>query len=819
MHSRTSHRQTLRILGTLIAVLAGTVALPRAAQAATAAPSAGKAAVQLASTPPMGFNDWNAFSQNVSEDLIEQTALAMHTDGMQAAGYRYVNIDDAWMAKSRDANGHLVPDPAKFPDGIKGTADYVHSLGLKLGIYEDAGSTTCAGFPGSYGHEATDARDFADWGVDYLKYDNCSTVPGTSDTQQEYIDRYSRMRDALRATGRPIVLSICEWGFSQPWQWAGKVGQLWRTTGDISDNYGSMLQIFKQNAPLAAAAGPGHWNDPDMLEVGNGGMTDTEYRTEFSLWSEMAAPLIAGTDLRTMTPATLAVYRNREVIAVDQDPLGRQGTVVSDDNGHWVLAKPLAGGDVAVTLFNESDTPATIGTTTGSVGLPHRSTYDLRDLWQHSDTETAGRIDAYVPAHGTVMYRVSTGHGGAKNPPATTLTASTQAPAPGGGLTPPACTGCQDVTPGKPVRVHADLANAGRQPITHVSVDRGGPVAYTGLSYEAEAGGNTLSGTASRQSCADCSGGSGVGGIGDAPGNSLTFNGVTARTAGRYEITLYATAPTAGSFSVGVNGGPGVTVQVPADRSAPVTVTVPVTLVKGVNSVRFSGATGSTPGLDRIVLAGATPLHGWKVAPAGPVTGHVLGTNGDLATAWSVTPPPDAPAGTYLIDVRSRYTAGGRTFDATDPVRLVIGDGTYQLGDLPFLSSTNGWGPVERDQSNGGQNAGDGGPIRIDGATYTTGLGTNAVSTVEIDLAGACGSFSTDVGVDDDTAGQGSVAFTVQADGTTIAQTGVLHGGDAAQHLTADVTGVHTLTLTVGDGGDGNGNDHGDWAGATVTCE
>src|SRR3954452_16585508 len=205
-------------------------------------------------TPPMGFNDWNAFGCNVSESLIKDTALAMHTNGMQAAGYQYVNIDDCWLEKTRSAGGHLVPDPVKFPDGIKGTADYVHSLGLKLGIYEDAGTATCAGYPGSYGHEATDAQDFADWGVDYLKYDNCNNAGST--TKEQYIQRYSAMRDALAATGRHIVYSICEWGVNQPSTWAGDVGNLWRTTGDISDNWNSLKSIVNQNAPLADAAKP-----------------------------------------------------------------------------------------------------------------------------------------------------------------------------------------------------------------------------------------------------------------------------------------------------------------------------------------------------------------------------------------------------------------------------------------------------------------------------------------------------------------------------------------------------------------------------------
>jgi alpha-galactosidase len=260
------------------------------------------------------------------------------------------------MTHERDVDGRLVPDPVKFPNGIKATADYVHSKGLKLGIYEDAGTATCAGYPGSLGHEQIDAQTFADWGVDYLKYDNCNNAGST--TKEQYIQRYSVMRDALAATGRPIVYSICEWGVNDPWTWAADVGNLWRTTGDISDNWNSLKSIVFQNAPLYAAAKPGAWNDPDMLEIGNGGRTDTEYRSHFSLWAIIAAPLLAGTDLRRATPQTMAIYLNRDVIAVDQDRLGIQGRVVKTDGTHLVFAKPLANGDVAVALFNSGDTPA-----------------------------------------------------------------------------------------------------------------------------------------------------------------------------------------------------------------------------------------------------------------------------------------------------------------------------------------------------------------------------------------------------------------------------------------------------------------------------
>jgi alpha-galactosidase len=357
----------------------------------------------------MGFNDWNAYGCNVSESLIKSTAQAMHTNGMQAAGYTYVNIDDCWLTHSRDSSGHLVPDPAKFPDGIKGTADYVHSLGLKLGIYEDAGTATCAGYPGSLGHETTDAQSFASWGVDYLKYDNCNNNGVPAQT------RYTAMRDALAATGRPILYSLCNWGQENVWTWGAGVGNSWRTTGDISASFSSMLSIFHSNVGLASYAGPGHWNDPDMLEVGNGSLTATEARSEFSLWAEMAAPLIAGTNIASASATTLSTYTNTRVIAVDQDSLGKQGVMVSSSGGLDVLAKPLAGGDVSVALFNETGSTATISTSAAAIGKTGASSYTLTDLWSGATSSTSGAISASVPAHGTVMYRVAggtTGGGG-----------------------------------------------------------------------------------------------------------------------------------------------------------------------------------------------------------------------------------------------------------------------------------------------------------------------------------------------------------------------------------------------------------------------
>ena len=375
----------------------------------------------LALTPPMGWNDWNAYGCNVSETLVKQTADRIVSSGLAAAGYQYVNIDDCWMQHSRDASGKLQPDFGKFPDGISGTAAYVHGKGLKLGIYEDAGLQTCAGYPGSLGHETQDASTFAAWGVDYLKYDNCYN--NGSSTTQQYITRYSTMRDALAATGRPIVYSICEWGVNTPWTWAGNVGHLWRTTGDIGPSYSSMLSIFHQNVGLDAYAGPGHWNDPDMLEVGNG-MSDTENRAHFSLWAQMAAPLLAGNNLVTASSTTLSILGNKAVIAVDQDSLGRQGRMVSSSGGLDVLAKPLANGDVSVVLFNENSGTATISTTASAIGKTGASSYTLTDLWSGGTSSTTGTISASVPGHGVVMYRVAGGTTSSSSPstnPTTTV--------------------------------------------------------------------------------------------------------------------------------------------------------------------------------------------------------------------------------------------------------------------------------------------------------------------------------------------------------------------------------------------------------------
>ncbi len=361
----------------------------------------------LARTPPMGWNSWNHFGCDVSSELIRETADAMVASGMKDAGYRYVVIDDCWQV-DRAPDGRIVADAERFPEGMKALADYVHARGLLFGIYTDAGRQTCQGRPGSYGHEAMDARTYAEWGVDYVKVDWCHSEG------LDARERYAVFRDALRDAGRDIVFSICEWGTNEPWEWGPETGNLWRTTGDIFDRWESVLSILDRSSQYWASAGPGHWNDPDMLEVGNGGMTNDEYRAHFSLWAVMASPLMAGNDLRELTgpgrraKATVEILTNREVIAVDQDPLGVQGRLVQNfppELQVWV--KPLADGSKAAVLLNRASVPTTIAASFGRMGIATDSAR-VRDLWAQRDEGTFGRrYEATVPSHGAVMLKVT----------------------------------------------------------------------------------------------------------------------------------------------------------------------------------------------------------------------------------------------------------------------------------------------------------------------------------------------------------------------------------------------------------------------------
>ncbi len=362
----------------------------------------------LVRTPPMGWNSWNKFGGRVDDASVRGMADAMVSSGMSKAGYVYINIDDTW-EQGRDAKGNITSNK-KFPD-MKALADYVHSKGLKIGIYSSPGPKTCAGYEGSFGHEEQDAKTFAAWGIDYLKYDLCSDLDVYKDDAPTLQAIYQEMGEALEATHRPIVYSLCEYGRATVWTgWGEKSGgNLWRTTGDISDRWESMDRIGFSQLKLAAYAKPGHWNDPDMLEIGNGGMTADEYRTHMSLWSMLAAPLIAGNDLRTMTDETKSILMNDEVIAIDQDPQYTPATSVSSEAGIEVWMRPLHDGSVAVGMFNRNAAAAEAQFAKGSLPSSFAGKkLEVRDLWKHEAIAMEGdAFKATAPSHGVVLLRIT----------------------------------------------------------------------------------------------------------------------------------------------------------------------------------------------------------------------------------------------------------------------------------------------------------------------------------------------------------------------------------------------------------------------------
>ena len=363
----------------------------------------------VAATPPMGWNSWNHFADKIDDATVRTQADAMVSSGMRDAGYVYINIDDTWEAE-RDAQG-VIHANKKFPD-MKALADYVHGKGLKLGIYSSPGPKTCAGFEGSYGHEEQDAQTYAAWGIDYLKYDLCSfdkimEEAGSPEAAHKLmLDAYTKMHKALLKTGRPMVFSLCQYGADAVWRWGAMVGgNAWRTTGDISDNYERMTDIGFGQAGLAKFAEPGHWNDPDMLEVGNGKMNIEEYRTHMSLWALLAAPLLAGNDLSTMKPETIAMLTNREVVAIDQDRLGKQADRVGAEGSQEIWARPLADGSKAVGIFNRFDWPQTIDVDFSELGF--KGSVKARDMWAAKDLGTLpSKYVARVAGHGVVLLKV-----------------------------------------------------------------------------------------------------------------------------------------------------------------------------------------------------------------------------------------------------------------------------------------------------------------------------------------------------------------------------------------------------------------------------
>ncbi|KOV10998.1 alpha-galactosidase [Streptomyces sp. XY431] len=688
-------------------MFAGGGAVTVGLQLATA-PSAAALDNGLNLTPQMGFNNWNSTycGAQFNEAMIKGIADIFVSKGLKAAGYQYVNLDDCWALPQRDASGNLVADPVRFPHGIKALADYVHGKGLKFGIYSSAGDHTCdvKGFPGGLGHEQQDADLWASWGVDYLKYDNCNNKGIDART------RYKAMGDALKKTGRSILYSICEWGSTGPWNWAQPVGNSWRTTGDISDNWQSMISIAQANQGLANYAKAGAFNDPDMLEIGNGGMTGTEYRTHFSLWAQMAAPLMIGTDLRTAEPETLEILTNTDVIAVDQDPLGKQGSVVSRENGLVVMSKPLADGSRSVTLTNEGSYDATISTTAQAVGIGGAESYKVKDLWSKKISTGNGAISAVVPGHGTAMFRV---------------------------------------TPSSPVSPPSGVTRLSDLPFTSAA-NFWGPVER------------------------DRSNGDHVAG----DGGTITIRGA------QFANGLGVHAPSEIGFHLGGTCRNLVT-DVGIDDDA-----------YGNGSVVFQ-----------------VFKDGVKAADSGPVTGQdpARRLTADLSGAQ---------------ELKLVVTDGGdgTSWDHADwaNVRVACGDGpaagTYQVSDLNWSAAGNSWGPVERDMSNGDNQARDGSTINIGGATYAKGLGVNAFSEIVYYLGGACSSISTDVGIDAEAQGRGSVSFEIYADDTKVADSGRVTSASGVKHLTAALAGANELRLVVTDGGDGTNSDHADWAAPVLTC-
>jgi alpha-galactosidase len=375
---------------------------------------------KLAETPPMGWNTWNKFACEINEKLIRESADAMVSSGLKDAGYLYIVIDDCWHGE-RDSLGFIHADPKRFPSGMKALSDYIHAKGLKFGIYSDAGSKTCGGRPGSRGHEYQDALTYASWGVDYLKYDWCNTEGLKAE------GAYMTMRDALYSAGRPVVFSLCEWGDNKPWDWAKDIGHLWRTTGDIyhcfdcEKNHGTwsswgVLRILDMQDGLRKFAGPGHWNDPDMMEVGNG-MTLGEDRAHFSMWCMLAAPLMAGNDIGSMSKETREILTNKEAIAIDQDALGVQGFKYESKDSIETWFKPLVNGDWALCFLNRSknyqqiefdfSTNKVVDDLSKRDAAFDKNIYTVRDVWSKKENGTTTRkLNASVNGHDVLMYRL-----------------------------------------------------------------------------------------------------------------------------------------------------------------------------------------------------------------------------------------------------------------------------------------------------------------------------------------------------------------------------------------------------------------------------
>ncbi|CAN7416650.1 NPCBM/NEW2 domain-containing protein [Paenibacillus sp. LjRoot56] len=632
----------------------------------------------LAKTPPMGWNTWNKFGCNVSESLVKEMTDAMVSSGMKDAGYQYVNIDDCWQTSRDTTTGKIVVDPVRFPSGMKALADYVHSKGLKLGVYTDVGYKTCAGRPGSRGYYDIDAQTYVQWGVDYVKVDWCYVDPDAkllnSGPKPNAATWYGEFGEALKNAGGGIVYSICNWGEQSPWVWGPQVGNLWRTGQDIGDAwekgtnwYNGIINAYDTSVTHNANAGPGGWNDPDMLEIGNGGATTIEYSSQFSLWSMLAAPLIAGNDLRTMSQATKDILMNKEVIAVNQDLLGVQATKISDNGDIEVLVKPLANGDKAVALLNRGAQATKISVTAADVGLPVSEGYLVRDLWLHQSKGSFGTISADVPSHGTAMFRVS-------------------------------------------AAALADLpASLYIQP---------------------------------------------------AASNANLETGKTVQ----YSTTIYNS---------------------------------------GVKDIQNASVSAQVP-------------NGWTVVPTSANSFNNIAIGQTVTASWNIT-APSSSVGSQDIGITLNYLDGTITKQQQESLKVVVNlsEGSAYLSDLAWASSTNGWGPVEKNMSVGNNGTNDGKIITLNGVQYNKGLGTNSRSEITYNINSKYETFISDVGIDDDV-NQGSVTFQVYGDGVKLWESGLMTATSSTATANVNIKGVQILKLVVTDGGDGNAYDHGDWAGARV---
>jgi alpha-galactosidase len=482
---------------------------------------------------------------------------------MQSAGYQYINLDDCWESVNRDAEGNLQNDPEKFPSGIPALATYFHQLGLKLGIYEDMGTVTCGGRAGSYGHYEQDIKTFAAWGVDYVKMDWCNTDGLDPKTQ------YTQFAAAMADANVKMTYSICEWGIEQPWKWAPAIANLWRTSPDIGDEWVSMLANLDAASQFAAYAAPGAWNDPDMLEVGNGGMTDTEDRTHFSMWAMLSAPLIAGNDIKAMSATTLATLTNSEVIAVDQDPLGKQARFISDDGtGLQVWSKQVTGGTV-VALFNRSAASAAISVDWSEIGLDPSQSVAVRDIWAAQNLgEATGSFSALVPSHGVTLLKLSA----LSDPPVQSV-------------------------------------------------------------YEANGAASILRGSASAEACpgangSSCLDGYLITGVGSGTGNSITIRNIDVASSGTYNLLVYAGVYPSLTYDVSVNGdSPTLLTMSGPNFGIPAASGLQVHLNAGANSIEFSNPTQPAPDLDHILISGPVstsagfdfvyPGHNLSISAAG----------------------------------------------------------------------------------------------------------------------------------------------------------------------------------------------------------